>query len=127
MRLARKRIGMFNKLVKRVKHLDYKIENNIDKEKAEIERQQLANFILFYNSFKPFEELMCCKYKGFYIPFSKYMDLVIQGYEKDFEESCDEIKHIFKTKEEYSLYAFKSSFKCEPSDVLMLRPNLEVI
>lgn len=123
MRLARKRIGMLNKIIKRIEYLDYRIDNNIYKEKAEIERQKLANFILFYNSFKPFEELVCCKYKGFYIPWSKYMEFIIQDYEKGYEEA----KNLFNSKYEYVSYALKNHFKDEDVDVLMLRPNLEVL
>lgn len=123
MRLARKRIGMLNKIIKRIEYLDYRIDNDIYKEKAEIERQKLANFILFYSSFKPFEELVCCKYKGFYIPWSKYMEFITQDYEKGYEEAKD----LFNSKYEYVSYALKNHFKDEDVDVLMLRPNLEVL
>ena len=51
------------------------------------------------------------------------MDFIIQDYEKGYEEAKD----LFNSKYEYVSYALKNHFKDEDVDVLMLRPNLEVL
>ena len=122
MRLARKKFGTLKKLLKKVDKLKFNIDNNINSEETKAEYNKLINFVLNYDSFKPFEELICCSYNGTYVTFDNYIQYIIKDYEKGYELARD----LFDSKEEYITYALRNHFDDEDVDVLMLKPNFKI-
>lgn len=118
MRLARKTFMTLNKIEKRLRYLE-----QLSSEDAKRQYELLASFAMFYGEFRALEELVCCKYKGIYIPIRRYYSLISQDYAKGYKYATD----LFDNEYEYVIYALENHSIDEDMEMIMLLPNMTVI